>query len=396
VIGKPFLVDYHRLQIPEHPNRLVQVVCSLDVDVGFYLSDAKPFRVVGVHDKFRTARIDFLTMEWQSARSPEEENADRERRQFVWCLPVGPNKWKVAEIETSELACRSVHVPRGIVPDATKFFTAAMDLGKFLNHWIVIAWSDGPFGHIVDYGRIEVSSDDHGVEQASMIALRQFRDMIKQGWPIQSDSGTYKSPQLSLVDAGYMTDVVYAFCRESGNQFLPSIGRGASQQTKQWYNKPTQTGSTVRFLGEGYHINWLPSDQVHLFEIDADHWKTWTHQRLCTPIHNAGAITYFEASPQDHMALARHLTAEVKTEEFVAGKGILTKWERKRKQNHWFDALYNACAAGHYCGVRIVQEVRKEPRPARKPSTPNPTHRRQPWIDTERWRENQKRYFGNR
>ena len=54
--------------------------------------------------------------------------------------------------------------------------------------------------------------------------------------------------------------------------------------------------------------------------------------------------------------MAKHLTAEAKTEEFVKGKGVVVKWERLRKQNHWFDALYNACAAGHACGVQLVQE----------------------------------------
>jgi hypothetical protein len=57
------------------------------------------------------------------------------------------------------------------------------------------------------------------------------------------------------------------------------------------------------------------------------------HQRLSTPITSAGAMTLFQASPQEHLALAKHLTAEVKTEEFVAGKGVIVKWERIRKQN---------------------------------------------------------------
>ena len=48
--------------------------------------------------------------------------------------------------------------------------------------------------------------------------------------------------------------------------------------------------------------------------------------------------------------------AEAKIEEFVAGRGVVVKWERLRRQNHWFDALYNACAAGHLCGVRLVGE----------------------------------------
>ena len=85
------------------------------------------------------------------------------------------------------------------------------------------------------------------------------------------------------------------------------------------------------------------------------------------------------------------MTAEVKVEEFVAGKGAITRWERKRRQNHWFDALYNACAAGHYFGVRVVEEEVKAPPPTKKPKPEDPEKKRRPWIDTERWKENQQR-----
>jgi hypothetical protein len=40
---------------------------------------------------------------------------------------------------------------------------------------------------------------------------------------------------------------------------------------------------------------------------------------------------------------------------------VVTKWERIRKQNHWFDALYNSCVAGYGCGVRLVDEVVPQP-----------------------------------
>ena len=63
------------------------------------------------------------------------------------------------------------------------------------------------------------------------------------------------------------------------------------------------------------------------------------------------------------------------------------KWERRR-QNHWFDALYNACAAGHYCGVRIGEEpvvVRRQAEPQVVGS----------FYDVERWNEMQKRMWGS-
>ena len=42
-----------------------------------------------------------------------------------------------------------------------------------------------------------------------------------------------------------------------------------------------------------------------------------------------------------------------------------TKWERVRKNNHWFDALYNACAVGHYAGVRLLPPLQPS-----RPDTP--------------------------
>ena len=67
-----------------------------------------------------------------------------------------------------------------------------------------------------------------------------------------------------------------------------------------------------------------------------------------------GAMTFCQATPREHLALAKHLTAETKTEEFIAGKGLVVRWERLRRQNHWFDALCNACAAGTFRGVRLL------------------------------------------
>ena len=175
-----------------------------------------------------------------------------------------------------------------------------------------------------------------------------------------------RSRRWCLIDAGYQSPVVYAFCRESGERFRPAIGRGASQQYRaERYNRPVQGGATVKAIGEGWHANWLPVEKLLLVEVDADHWKTWTHQRLTTPLGKVGAMTLFKAQPVEHLSLAKHLTAETKTEEFVAGKGVITKWERVRRQNHWFDALYNACVAGQAYGVRLVDEKVPEPPPPR-------------------------------
>ena len=85
---------------------------------------------------------------------------------------------------------------------------------------------------------------------------------------------------------------------------MAAIGRGAAQQRHQWDNRPTQTGSIVRLIGEGCHCNWLPAEQLHLVKIDSDHWKTWVHQRLSTPVGSPGAMTLFKAQPHEHLSRA--------------------------------------------------------------------------------------------
>ena len=73
----------------------------------------------------------------------------------------------------------------------------------------------------------------------------------------------------------------------------------------------------------------------------------------------------------------------------MAGRGVVVKWERLRRQNHWFDALYIACAAGHLCGVRLVGEgVAATPRPAPHRSIrPITLSDGQPWLPIGQMRE---------
>jgi phage terminase large subunit GpA-like protein len=311
------------------------------------------FRWSAVNNLFLSAG-DFAGDEWRTVRSPDEENAEREMKQYVWCVPTAPSKSMEISLEATELAERMIDLPRGVVPADAKHLTVGVDLGKYLIHWIVVAWSPGATGHVVDYGRTEVASDDLGVEQATLVALREFKTMVLGGWPVGTIEGKAFVPDQVWVDSGYLAPVVYSFCRQEGERFRPAVGRGAGQQHRQWYARPTKTGNFVRHVGEEFHINHLRAEKIRLVEVNADHWKTWAHQRLSTPMDQPGAMSLFRAGPHEHLALAKHLTAESKTEEYVAGKGVVTKWERVRRQNHWFDALYNACAAGHLCGVRLT------------------------------------------
>jgi hypothetical protein len=112
------------------------------------------------------------------------------------------------------------------------------------------------------------------------------------------------------------------------------------------------------------------------------------HERLATPTDAPGAVTLYDAGPNEHTTFIKHLTAERCVEQFVPAKGMLMKvWKRERRANHYFDAAYAACAAGSICGFRLQPEDTAGTAPAAKTTPPKftiPTG--EPFLVTERSR----------
>lgn len=294
--------------------------------------------------------------EWRASKDPNEDNAEREMLQYVWAKPHQPTTIDLSVLDSEAVKRRVSVLVRGLCPEDTEYLTIGVDLGKFLGHYIVVAWRGERGSHVVDYGVIEIDTDRLGIERGTLIALREFRDgMCDPGWAIP---GGTRSPDRSLVDSAYSESqaVVYAFCGESkpARRFLPSRGYGATQHRDKRYARPTKTGSMVRYIGEEYHIAQLRSPRLLLVHVNADYWKSWVHERLSTPMDAMGAMTLFAAPAKEHTKLAKHLTAEKQVEEFVPGKGMVRVWKQIRRNNHWLDALSLAAAAGHSCGVRLV------------------------------------------
>src|SRR5690606_32955832 len=117
--------------------------------------------------------------------------------------------------------------PRGLVPADTEYLTMAIDIGKFLCHWAMVAFrADGTL-HLVEYGRLEAASDQLGEERAIMAALMQFREVIEAGWTVEAggtSKETTRAPDQVWIDARYKPEVIFQFCRESGELFMPSQG----------------------------------------------------------------------------------------------------------------------------------------------------------------------------
>jgi hypothetical protein len=113
--------------------------------------------------------------------------------------------------------------------------------------------------------------------------------------------------------------------------------------------------------------------------INADHWKSFGHARVQTPAGQPGGLTLFHASATEHLSFSKHLTAEKRVEEFVAGKGLVTRWEAINRNNHYLDACSMACVAGHGVGERLIAPPVPESPPA-VPAAVRPPADRPDWF----------------
>jgi phage terminase large subunit GpA-like protein len=310
------------------------------------------FRWTAVNSVMNPKRLSRVaSKEWRVKLAADEDAADRDVRQSEWALPHEPDAQDLSAIEWQSICRRVSNDPRGRVPSDTEQLVFAVDLGKRLLHWILIAFRADDSPHVVDYGRHEVASDELGEEPALRIALRDLRDnIVAKGW--DSDLGP-QVPQAKLVDTGNWTDLAYAFCSESGPDWIPCKGFGVEQRGR--YSEPRQTSRSIAFIGEGYYIARLPKKRVKLCEVNADHAKSRLHASLSTPVGKPGAMTLFNAPPQEHTSIAKHFTAERKEQRFVPGRGSVTAFRAMHRNNHYLDAAALAGVGAHLAKHWLVR-----------------------------------------
>lgn len=298
--------------------------------------------------------------EWRAKQAPDDEIANRERKQFTWAMPHDPPKLEDSGLAFTVIRRRVADSARGMVPAEFKTLVCGCDIGKWLLHWVAVAFDEEGSGRVVEYAEIEVPASDMREELAILLALREFRDLCQAGWLHGKETIT---PACVLVDAGNWDSTAYAFVRESGPPFWPAKGFGARQ---------------IRAMpADGYRVGVDEMAGIELIEIDADKWKGFAYEGLKTPPDEAGAITLFAAEHVEHTQFAKHCCAEAPVTEFKNGREV-TRFKDRRRANHYWDALYMACCAGHIAGVRLLEPER--PKPKGPPPSPSrtPTQRRRP------------------
>ena len=292
--------------------------------------------------------------EFNAPRTTDAGLAERKLRQFYWATPSEAESVTISEVDVLNIANKACEAARGIVPSDGVKITVGIDVGKWLCHWVAVAWRFGGSPHVLEYGRIEVPSAQMAEEAAILLSLRKFRDeSLVFGWP--SDKGAMTRPAAIMVDSGNWSSTVIDFCEESKKfgMYWPCKGFGVGQ-----------VGNRTKMRDPGYEI--VPQKDGHkLVEINADFWKSFVHARIQTPAGQPGSMTLFTGTARDHLSFCKHLTAEKRVEEFQSGRGLVSRWEKVNKNNHFLDAYALACVGGHGAGMARVttSEAAVKPKP---------------------------------
>jgi len=328
-------------------------------------TDTLGFRWNAFNNLFWTA-ADVAEREWKGARDPDEENAKKVLRQFVWALPYEPPTLRMAVLEAEQISRRTIDVPRGHVPAACAVLTVGIDLGQRECHWVAQGWTATASPHVLDYAAADVASNDLGVERALINTLHSLHELFEAGWP--GADGQMHRPDLVWIDSGWKPDVVYTLVRELRDPRYCAVKGHGQMQTGRVYRAPRATSSTVVHISDGYHIVRLAGEGIFLFEVNSDHWKSWVHQRLATPVGEPGALTLYAVPPVQHLRYAKQLTSEEQISEFHAGLGEVIRWQNPgRRANHFLDATYMGAAAAHLAGVRLLEQPGGRPTAADDP-----------------------------
>jgi hypothetical protein len=162
---------------------------------------------------------------------------------------------------------------QGVLPDNTERIVAAIDVGKRLSHWVVIAFRNPGIGTIIDYGcKATYATNEKDLE--SKAALDVMLKNLLLDW-IEDDLKPYKIDG-ALADSGAFTDAVYAACRQARANGLPMF------PSKGWDNKrfkmPQAKKGVVLF--DQCYAHYDASQELWLYNVNTEYWKMWTHSRF--------------------------------------------------------------------------------------------------------------------
>lgn len=295
----------------------------------------------------------------------------------------------IRRLDPKVIVTRTSGRPRGTIPMPTQFLGAGIDCHNDLLYWAAAGCEQTFTGYVVDYGvwpdqrsryflkrdaspdietalkrRDKVDRDVNAQLYAALDALTI--QLFERDWNVEEGAGSVRIGRI-VIDAGYLPDVVFRFCKESKYSAMLFPTQGAGKHKMPNPNARPKGGAR---WGEDYYVPAPGRRPVRYAIVDGAAWIQRIHNAFLTPKGASGAWLLFDGAAADHRCLADHICAEepidkpnpdgTKTRAFVLRPGA---------DNHWLDALKLAGIACWELGTRssIDQSAGAKPSGKRAP-----------------------------
>lgn len=296
------------------------------------------------------------------------------------------------QLDRDRLLSRVTELGPTVVPENTTLITAFVDLHRNCHYWAVVAWSTGFGGTVLQYGTwpeqpdlyfsltdvrntLEKKYVGNTMESAVKLGLSDvLTQLMGRQW--MTPDGRSLEVSLCLVDCGWgqTKNQVFDVCARKSwrGRVMPSKGRGIGPGDKpvsEWRRQPHDIPGPLARCYE-----WLiPFDRkgnpCRSVTFSTNHWKTFTSERLLTPIGlDSSLMLHRPADGRDHRLLVDHLTAEKRVPYVTKKQQTGDAWvmSPSRPDNHWWDCIVGCAVAASIRGLRLADVAQDIPRPVKK------------------------------
>lgn len=314
--------------------------------------------------------------EWQGLVGANDENEQKQSNQKRWSVPVDPGDFELEPLTSQQVYERHAGWPRGVLPPDATCVTAGIDVRKTQLHYVLVAWRPGGAGHVFDYGIWDVPWRERGVREGISSAVVELTTArFAPGFVVFAEDGSPRARLpcgYKLWDLGYEVDSVREGLKRLTKQGVKRLrgvlGRGQSEPPGRGsYVHPDRVSEERPWIGENCHLRRRADLGVVDCIANSDEWKTFVRRGVGadTPAGSPGSLSAWRPQTADEKRLARDFAQQICVETQVVRRvprrGEVIVWEHLNyRPNHFGDALYYACVAGHLEGVRVaVQPVKQ-------------------------------------
>jgi hypothetical protein len=256
------------------------------------------------------------------------------------------------------------------VPPGCTLIVQGGDLNKRALHWVVRAFRPDGLGiYTIDYGVHELLGTKYGSDEGLDLAVRRAilsRMEATRATEYLLPDGEVLTCSLTVIDAGWQTEAVYAACAEAGVGVMPIMGFGQSSGCASANFSHVQKASRDRRPGDGWFLSRRGS--IWLVCSDADRWKRWEHDRWMTAPGKPGCMYLFgqpgepggrlSHDERGHTGYAHHICNEVEIEEPYKGT-VRRRWKAKSDNVHYLDASAYCDVGANIRGFRLGPSTAK-------------------------------------